>query len=75
MGKTDIPNTLANLTLPKNLKRYLLYIENIHLNSSQEYRLTLMTTHLLKSEINQTSGQGPILSIPNDRELNSYNLI
>ena len=75
MGKTDIPSTLANLTLPENLKRYLINIENIHENSSKEYRLTLMTPHLLESEINQTSGQGPILSIPNDRELNCSNLI
>jgi len=75
MGKTVIHYTLANLTLPETLKRYLIHIEDIHGNSSQEYRLTFMTRHLLKSEINQTSGQGPILSIPNDHELDCSNLI
>jgi len=74
MKKTDIHYTLANLTLPETLKRYLLHIEDIR-NSSQDYRLTFMTPHLLKSEITQTSSQGPILSIPNDHELTCSNLI
>ena len=40
MKKTDILYTLANLTLPETLKRYLLHIEDIHGNNNQEYRLT-----------------------------------
>ena len=73
MKKTDIHYTLANLTLPETLKRYLLHIEDIHGNNSQEYRLNFMTPHLLKSEINQISSQGPIISISNNHELDCSN--
>ena len=75
MKKTNIHYTLTNLALPETLKRYLLHIEDIRGNNNQEYRLTFMTPHLLKSEINQFSSQGPIINISNDHELDCSNFI